>query len=153
MLDRFDVALLNLVQRDDSRTGESLAREISLSPSALARRLRRLRRDGWIARTIALLSPRLTQNRLRVVVLMRFRDVPGRVGLEKQLASLPQVQFCYEITGPHDLIAMLDCASIAEFTAIEHQFFDASPAVLRWESLFLKREIKFAPYVELRQPF
>jgi Lrp/AsnC family transcriptional regulator, leucine-responsive regulatory protein len=152
MLDRFDCDVLNLVQRDDSRTGESLAKEIPLSPSALARRLRRLRQDGWIARTIALLSPRLTRSRLRVMVLMRFHDVPGRLALEKQLASLAQVQFCYEIAGPHDLVAMFDCASIAEFSAIEHELFDSSPAVLRWESLFVKHEIKFAPFVELRQP-
>jgi DNA-binding Lrp family transcriptional regulator len=59
MLDRFDIALLNIVQRDDGRTAESLAEEVALSPSAIARRLRRLRADGIIARTIALLSPRL----------------------------------------------------------------------------------------------
>jgi DNA-binding Lrp family transcriptional regulator len=49
MLDRFDRQLLNLVQRDDSRTADSLAEEVPLSPSAIARRLRRLRGGGWIA--------------------------------------------------------------------------------------------------------
>ena len=55
MLDRFDLALLNLVQADDSQTADQLAARVALSPSAIARRLRRLRADGWIARTIALL--------------------------------------------------------------------------------------------------
>ena len=58
MLDRFDLALLNAAQADDSRTADSLAEEVPLSPSAIARRLRRLRSEGWIERTIALLSPR-----------------------------------------------------------------------------------------------
>ena len=63
MLDRFDIALLNVVQRDDGQTAEALAEAIPLSPSAIARRLRRLRADGIIARTIALLSPRLVDRR------------------------------------------------------------------------------------------
>ena len=68
MLDRFDLALLNQVQRDDSQTAEQLAEKIALSPSAIARRLRRLRSDGWIARTIALLPGSLTERRLRALV-------------------------------------------------------------------------------------
>jgi len=70
MLDQFDAALLDLVQRDDSRTADSIATEVPLSPSAIARRLRRLRAEGWIARTIALLSPTLTSGRLRACGLV-----------------------------------------------------------------------------------
>src|SRR5215210_5571371 len=67
MLDRFDRLLLNLVQFDSGRTADSLARDLPLSPSAIARRLRRHRRDGIIHRTISLLSPKLAQDRLRVI--------------------------------------------------------------------------------------
>ena len=42
-MDRFDRLLLNLLQRDAGRTAESLAEDVPLSPSAIARRLRRLR--------------------------------------------------------------------------------------------------------------
>ena len=62
MLDRFDIALLNVVQRDDGQTADAFAEKIPLSPSAIARRLRRLRAEGAIARTIALLSPRLVES-------------------------------------------------------------------------------------------
>ena len=43
MLDRFDISLLNLIQRDDGQTADALAEKVALSPSAIARRLRRLR--------------------------------------------------------------------------------------------------------------
>ena len=68
MLDPFDAALLNEVQRDDSLTADTLAERVPLSPSAIARRLRRLRADGSIGRTIALLGPRLLGDRLRALV-------------------------------------------------------------------------------------
>ena len=154
MLDRFDLQLLNLVQRDDSRTADSLAAEVPLSPSAIARRLRGLRGDGWIARTIALLAPKLTQNRLRAVVLIQLSEhanLAGKTALQKRLLAADEVQFCYEIAGPHDFIALFDCASMAAFNAAADELLVSSPTVRRYETHFVKREVKFAPFVELAE--
>lgn len=153
MLDRFDLALLNAAQRDDSRTAESLAQDVPLSPSAIARRLRRLRAGGWIARTIAILSPRLTHNRLRAIVLIQLSehaDLSGKSALERRLLASDQVQCCYEIAGPHDLLALLDCANMADFNTCADELLASSPTVRRFETHFVKREVKFAPFVELK---
>src|SRR5690348_16813424 len=107
--------LLNLVQQDDSLTSQQLAERVPLSPSAIARRLRRLRADGWIARTIALPASRLTEQRLRALVfveLAEHADHKGKSALEERLRSVAQVQFCYETTGECDLLALFDCANM-----------------------------------------
>ena len=155
MLDRFDIALLNLIQNDDGRTAESLADEVALSPSAIARRLRRLRADGVIARTIALLSPRFTERRLRALVLIQLSehaDLKGKNALEKRLIGSPAVQFCYEIAGPHDIVALFDCESMSAFNDAADELLVSSPTVRRYETHFVKREVKFAPFVELSEP-
>jgi len=152
MLDRFDFALLNLVQHDDSRTADSLAGDVPLSPSAIARRLRRLRSEGWIARTIALLGSRLTQNRLRAIVLVQLSehaDRQGKAVLEKRLHATDEVQFCYEIAGPHDFVLLFDCASMADFNNCAEGLLASTPTVRRYETHFVKREVKFAPFVAL----
>lgn len=152
VLDRFDYQLLNLLQRDDSRTADSLARDVPLSPSAIARRLRRLRKDGWIARTIALLPARLTQRRLRAPVfieLAQHADLKGKAALEERLRSADEVQFCYETTGDCDLLALIDCASMAEFNTFCDAVLTADPTVRRYETSFVKREVKFAPFVDV----
>ena len=152
MLDPFDFQLLNLAQRDDSQTSEVLAQTVPLSPSAIARRLRRLRADGWIRRTIALLSPRLTQTRLRAIVLVQLSehaDLPGKAALEKRLLAATAVQFCYEIAGPNDFLLLFDCANMAEFNAVADELLASTATVHRYETLFAKREVKFAPFVEL----
>jgi Lrp/AsnC family leucine-responsive transcriptional regulator len=152
MLDRFDLQLLDAVQRDDSRTADSLAAEVPLSPSAIARRLRRLRGQGWIARTIALLPPRLTQNRLRAIVLIQLSehaDLQGKAALERRLIATDEVQFCYEIAGQHDLVALFDCTNMAEFNAAADELLASSATVHRYETHFVKREVKFAPFVQL----
>lgn len=152
MLDQFDLKLLNLLQSDDSRTADSLASEVPLSPSAIARRLRRLRREGWIARTVALLSPRLTDQRLRAVIFIQLSehaDLKGKAALQDRLRAAREVQFCYETTGAHDLLALFDCANMAEFNELTDELLVADATVRRYETSFVKREVKFAPYVGL----
>ena len=152
MLDRFDIALLNIAQRDDSLTADQLARDVPLSPSAIARRLRRLRGEGWINRTIALLSRRLTERRLRAVVLVQLSehaDQAGKSALLKRINAAPHVQFCYELAGAHDLLLLFDCPDMAEFNDVAESVLVADPTVRRYETSFVKRELKFEPFVQL----
>lgn len=154
MLDQFDLQLLNLVQSDDSRTSDSLSADVPLSPSAIARRLRRLRRDGWIERTIALLSPALMRRRLRAIVLVQLgehADQAGKSALERRLLDSPEVQFCYEIAGPHDFVLLFDCATMADFNETAEALLACSPTVRRYETHFVKRDVKFAPFVDLTE--
>ena len=154
MLDRLDMALLNLVQRDDSRTADSLAADVPLSPSAIARRLRRLRSEGWIARTIALLPPKLTSRRLRAIVSVQLSEHADRSGIQSlldRIARTAQIQFCYEIAGSYGLLLLFDCAHMEEFTGIAEAVLTSHPTVHRYETSFVKREVKFAPFVELSE--
>lgn len=152
MLDRFDADLLNSLQQDAAQTAEQLAERVPLSPSAIARRLRRLRRDGDIARTIALLRPALTERRLRALVfieLSEHADLKGKAALQARLQSAPQVQFCYETTGETDILLLFDCVGMDEFNRLCDSMLVADPTVRRYETSFVKREVKFAPFVEL----
>ena len=152
MLDPFDLALLNLVQRNDSLTANELATRVALSPSAIARRLRRLRAGGWIARTVALLSERVTGQRLRAVLfveLAEHADLKGKAAVEQRLRAVDQVQFCFEVTGECDLLVLVDCANMMEFNRFCDDVLVADPAVRRYETSFVKREVKFAPFVNL----
>jgi Lrp/AsnC family leucine-responsive transcriptional regulator len=152
VLDRFDIALLNAAQRNGSETAQELAARIPLSPSAIARRLRRLRKDGWISRTIALISPRLLERRLRAIVLLQLSehaDQRGKSALLKRIDQAPQIQFCYELAGTHDMLLMFDCDTMGEFTDLAEAVLVADPTVRRYETSFIKREVKFAPFVQL----
>jgi Lrp/AsnC family transcriptional regulator, leucine-responsive regulatory protein len=155
MLDPFDHALLNEVQRDDGRTADELARIVPLSPSAIARRLRRLRADGWIRRTVALLSPRFAEQRLQAfvfIILNEHADRRGKAALDRRLSEEPAVQFSYDVTGAIDMIALFDCANMAEFTAITDRVLIPDQTVRRYDAHFVRREVKFEPFVRLEQP-
>ena len=152
MLDSFDLALLNLVQKDDSQTADQLARRVALSSSAIARRLRRLRKEGWIARTIALLGDQLAERRMRAVVLVQLSehaDQSGKARLLQRIGAAPQVQSCYELAGTWDLLLLFDCATMGEFNDIAERVLVSDSTVHRYETSFVKRQAKFEPFVPL----
>lgn len=152
MLDRFDLSLLNQLQQQADQTADQLAEAVPLSPSAIARRLRRLRADGWLSRTIALLSPRLTAQRLRALIFIQLSehaDLTGKEALTNRLISAKEVQFCYETTGAFDLLALIDCPDMAAFNQLADTLLTADKTVRRYETSFVKREVKFAPFVDL----
>lgn len=106
------------------------------SHSAIARLLRRLRGEGWIARTIALLSSRLLDHRLRAFVLVQLNEHADRHGKDRLLERLgvaAEVQFVYEISGTHDLVAMLDCTGMDAFVGPAEEMFvaDSTESPLR----------------------
>lgn len=155
MLDPFDIRLLNLLQRDASRTAEALATDVPLSPSAIARRLRALRANGWIDKVIALVSPRLKRNRIRAAVLIRFADhadLAGKASFEQTLNEMPEVQFAFELAGQEDFLCLFDCENLEELNGILDALLARRSAVTRYETLFIRREVKFAPYAELAPP-
>lgn len=152
MLDSLDLALLNAVQADDGRTADQLARDVALSPSAIARRLRRLRADGWIARTIALLPARIIDRRLRALVFVQLKehaDLSAKRALTDAILAAPGVLLCLEISGTFDLVLLTDASHMAAFNAITEAVLEQSPAVQRYETSFVKRQVKFAPGIVL----
>jgi len=151
-LDRFDIDLLNLLQADNLLTADRLAETVPLSPSAIARRLRSLREEGLIAADIALLAPALTGDRLRAVVQVQVHEhaeAKGIAQLRARLAAAPEVQLLLNIAGPVDLLALVVTRTMREFNAFADAYFAADPAVRRYETSFVKSEIKNRPTVPL----
>ena len=154
MIDSFDCQLLDEAQRNADRTAEELAEHVALSPSAIARRLRRLRSEGWLARTITIVAPKLLERRLRALVLVQLNEHADRAGKQSlldRLSGTEEVQLVYEISGSYDLAALLSCESMDAFVDLAELLFAADATVRRYETSFVKRELKFAPFVRLSE--
>ena len=152
MFDNFDLKLLNAMQEDADRTAEQLAEIIPLSPSAIARRLRRLREDGLIARTISLLSAELVEHRLRALVSIQLHDhapAGGLAELKAKMIGHDQVQLCLEVSGSTDMVLLVVCRDMAEFNAFADAELGSNPVVQRYETSFVKKEVKNRPMVRL----
>jgi len=152
VFDNFDLKLLNAMQEDANRTAEQLAEIVALSPSAIARRLRRLREEGFIARTISLLPARMVDRRLRALVSIQLHDhapAGGLAELKERVQLRDEVQLCLEVSGSTDMILLVACRDMAEFNAFADAELGSSPVVQRYETSFVKKEIKNRPMIRL----
>jgi Lrp/AsnC family leucine-responsive transcriptional regulator len=73
----------------------------------------------------------------------------GKAALLQRLDAAEKVQFVFEISGEHDFALLLDCGSMDEFVGEAERLLAEDPVVRRYETSFVKRTCKFAPFVRL----
>ena len=150
MFDNFDLKLLNALQADADRTAEQLAEIVALSPSAIARRIRRLRESGAIARTVVLISSDILDRRLRALIRLQLHEheqAADFTEFRNRLKARDEVQLCLEVSGSDDMVLLVTCRDMAEFNAFADAELAASPIVRRYETSFVKKEIKNRPMI------
>lgn len=153
-MDEFDRALLIQLQHDGLATADTLAQSVPLSPSAIARRVRRLRGDGSIAATRAVLGEALLGHRLRALVTVQLHDhapAAGLAALRSELVARPEVQLCLEISGPSDLMLLVSVVDMPAFNDFADALLAANPVVRRYETAFVKKALKFTTAVPLAE--
>jgi Lrp/AsnC family leucine-responsive transcriptional regulator len=133
-LDRFDRQLLNLVQEDAGQTAERLAEQIGLSPSAIQRRLKRLREAGVIARDIAVVDAKSVGGPTSFIVSLQVeRERPELLAqLRQWLAAQPHIQQVFYVTGEADFILVVMAPDTETYDALMSQMLAANPNVKRF---------------------
>ena len=117
VLDATDRALLALL-RDDARAPTAeLARKLKLSRTTVQSRMERLQRQRVIAGFTITVPDELEAGLVRAHVLITL--APKRSGaIELALRRIPEVRVLHSVSGPFDLIAIVDAASIGELDAL-----------------------------------
>ena len=151
-LDDLDLRLLACLQQDNLQTSDVLAEKVGRSPSAVARRVRRLRSTGAIAADVALVSEKAAGNPLFAVVHVQFdRHAPQtEAGLRRRLVASPNVQLCLDLAGAFDLLLLVVAADMEEYNSFTAEQLEGQPAVRRFESTFVKRRVKATLALPLR---
>lgn len=117
-IDRYDLALLDAIQRDGSATNAVLSERIHLSPSQVSRRLQRLAESGVIAGHAALLDPAtvgLGVTAFAQVILERHDETRSEA-FESAVADLPEVLDCYSVSGDADYVLRIVAPDLAAFS-------------------------------------
>jgi len=130
-LDGVDLRILDELQRDGALSNQELAARVHLSPAPCLRRVRRLREEGYIERTVALL------NRRRLgfgVVAYAFVSLDThRSGAGEQFENLvkkrPEIVECVRLSGAYDYVARVIVDSMESYS----QFLDRH--LLKWPAV------------------
>lgn len=129
-LDAQDRKLLNFLQQDSTLTTKELALKLTLSPTAVYERIRKLRREGVISKEVVLLD-RDKINKGFVVfchikLLQHSRDFLTR--FEQEVVKLDEVLEVFHVSGDYDYILKVSVEHmqayrefmVTKLTALQH---------------------------------
>lgn len=143
-LDEIDHRLLALLQQNADQTLREFGDTVGLSPSAVQRRFDRYRRDGLIARRVAVLDPRATPDIVLAVCLVTLERESRRHhgAFRRRLLDAPEVQQIYDVSGDWDYVVLLATQGMAHHAQVADRLFKDAPNVQRYTTLFVLDPVK-----------
>src|SRR6185295_8057506 len=150
-LDRYDRAILKLLQQDARITNSSLAEKVSLSESACLRRVRALEESGLIESYTTVLNQQKAGFPVNVFVNITLdrQTQAGLEAFETAVRKLPEVMECYLMTGDYDYLVRVVVADLGDFERL-HQHLTRLPSVARVHSSFAVRTVARATALPMR---
>ena len=144
-MDRIDQNILRLLQEDASISNSDLADKVGLAPSSCHRRVRMLRENGTITKTIALTDPEMMGRNITAIVNVVLTDhgVPQRKHWLQQLQSEQAVSQAYTVSGEFDAVFILSLSSMAEYQELSEKLFSSDENVQRFSTMFVLKQHKF----------
>lgn len=97
MIDVLDKAIVNILQADGRTSNAEIARQVSLAPSAVLERIRKLEERGVIRGYTAEIDPKALDFGLTSIIAVRTSECGEGVG--EQLSAIPEVQEVHEVAG------------------------------------------------------
>ena len=143
-MDRIDRRILNLMQRDASRTNADIAETVGLSPSTCLRRVQRLKKTGIIEKIVALLNPSRAGRGIKALVTVELK-LHGEQHMRQCLNLAVQedaVSHAYSVTGETDVVLMLRLVDMEEFDALCDRLFRDQTNVARFFTMMIIRTAK-----------
>ena len=143
-LDRTDLRLLALLQRDGRASNADLATQVNLSPSACLRRIQRLESAGVVAGYAARLDPQALGLGLQAFVRVQL-EKHGAPGIERFVRAVQdwdEVVACHALTGDMDYLLHVYVRDLEHFSRfLLDRLLDAS-GVADVNSSFVLRTVK-----------
>lgn len=151
-LDRFDRAILLVLQQDGRITNSLLAERVSLSESACLRRVRALEESGLIEGYAALIDQELAGCPVNVFVNITLdrQDQTDLHAFEEAVRKIPEVLECYLMTGDYDYLLRVAVADTADFERVHSKYLTRLPHVARVHSSFALRPVKKSRELPIR---
>src|SRR6516162_4868608 len=153
-LDRYDRAIVRLLQQDARITNALLAEKVSLSESACLRRVRALEQAGLIEGYTALIDQHRAGFPVNVFVniTLDHQSQAGLEAFESAVRKVPEVMECYLMTGEHDYLLRLVVTDMADFERVHAQHLTRLPSVARVHSSFAMRTVTRSSTLPQKEP-
>ncbi|WP_447555604.1 Lrp/AsnC family transcriptional regulator [Vreelandella sp. EE22] len=152
-IDRFDLKILEQLQRDDSLSIAQLAERVGLSVTPCWRRIQRLEKDGIIEKRIAVLNPGKLDLGLTVFVMIKT-DKHSQAWLDafqKVVQSFPEIMEVNRLAGEFDYLLKVIARDNAAYDAFYKRLI-ARIELSNVTSCFSMEQVKKTTELPLGEP-
>ncbi|WP_431159001.1 Lrp/AsnC family transcriptional regulator [Winogradskyella poriferorum] len=118
-LDKIDTQILSILQSNSNRTTKSLADELGMTTSPVFERIKKLEREGYIKKYVAVLDNKKIGLKLTVFIGITLQG-HTRSYLEKfvkEINNFPEIIECHRVSGNFDYLLKL---VVEDIEAYEH---------------------------------
>lgn len=152
VLDRYDRALVQVLQREGRITNSELAARVNLSESACLRRVRALEAAGLIEGYAAVINQQRAGCAVNVFVSITLerQERADLRAFEEAVRKVPEVMECYLMSGEYDFLIRVVVADTADFERVHSQHLTSLPHVSRVHSSFALRTVQKSRELPIR---
>ena len=146
-LDKFDLAILGVLQRDARISLQELSQEVGLTSSPCWTRIRRMEEAGVIQGYTVQVDPAQVGLPSQVIVQLTL-DSHSDEALQafgRELAAVPEVLEAYLVSGDYDYVLRIAVADIRDYERLLRERLYKIPGIRHSKSSFVLRVLKQSP--------
>ena len=116
-LDRTDILIIRELQKDAKLTTKELAAKVNLSPSPVFERQKRLEREGYIKKYVAVVDPIKVGNGIMVLcnVSLKHHSKEFSRQFTSVISGLEEVVECFNTSGEYDYMLKIYARSMQDY--------------------------------------
>jgi Lrp/AsnC family leucine-responsive transcriptional regulator len=143
-LDKTDKKILNQLQRNNRISAEELGKMVSLSTSAVQRRLQRLRKDKIIEADISVISPAAVGYGVSCVVDVTLHLGNSGVidGFKTLVSNCAEVMQYYYVTGTYDFVLIVNARDMKHYEQFQKKYLMDNPDVKQFYTHVVMDKVK-----------
>ncbi|AVJ27900.1 winged helix-turn-helix transcriptional regulator [Achromobacter spanius] len=143
-LDRIDLKILDILQREGRISVTELADRVSLSATPCSDRIKRMEREGVITGYHARVNPAALGKNLLVFLEIKLSAKSGDVfdKVKQELLYVPEVMECHLVSGDFDYLVKARLTEMNEYRRLLGEILKRLPASAESHSYIVMEEIK-----------
>lgn len=143
-LDNIDVEILKQLQQNSNINIKELAGKLFLTVTPVYERIKRLEREGYIMKYVALLDKKKLNLGMTVFCNVRLKEHAKNVGSNfvKDIVALPEIIECYNIAGDYDFMLKVLVEDMSSYQDFVMNKLSTIENIGNTQSVFVMGEIK-----------
>ena len=116
-LDEIDLQILKTLQKNAKLTTKELADAVHLTPTPVFERQKRLERQGYIKKYVAILDPDKLDKGLLVFCKVKLQQINHEIAdaFTRRILRIPEVTECYNTSGAYDYLLKVRARDMKEY--------------------------------------